>query len=73
MEGGLQLPAGELLLLGAAVRRDEDRLTVHEDSSSERQGDQKPIPGRQEFFFEQEKETGMMGAPLILAAAITPG
>jgi len=65
--------AGLLLLPLSGVTAHADRLAVHEKSAAERQGDQETVPGLEEFFFEQEKVTGMMGAPERRAAVMTPG
>ena len=72
VESVFQLLPGRLLLARIGVATQGQRVTVKEESATKRQGDEKTIPGRQEFFFELEKTTGTMGAPESREAAMTP-
>jgi hypothetical protein len=59
-------------LLDVAVARDDDRLTVEEDHSCERPGDDHPIPGRQQLFFLAANAMGTIGRPVACAATTIP-
>ena len=68
----LEVLAGPLHGRPVGIRREADRVTVHEDPAGHRERDLKRIPGPQSFFLEAAKATGTIGAPPSRAASTTP-
>ena len=68
IQNRLKLLAGRLQCVCIGISRNPDGRAPQIETSGPWIRDQKPIPAREEFFFEQLKANGTIGSPVAFAS-----